>query len=97
MNTTTNNRKEQWKSIYGFEGKYEVSSRGRVRTLNYNNTGTTRVLKASKNKSTGYMQIGLYDKTTKKMEPRYVHRLVAEAFIPNPKNLEQVDHIDGNK
>lgn len=83
-----NNRKECWKAIKGFEGKYEVSDKGRVRSMNYNNTGTTRVLKANKNKSTGYMQIGLYDPITSKTTPKYVHRLVAEAFIPNPNNLE---------
>lgn len=92
-----NNRKECWKAIKGFEGRYEVSDKGRVRTLNFHNTGTTMVLKASKNKSTGYIHIGLYDPTTSKLTPKYIHRLVAEAFIPNPNNLEQVDHIDGNK
>lgn len=97
MNTTTNNRKEQWKAINGFDGKYEVSNRGRIRSLNYNNTGMVKILRASKNQSTGYMQVGLYEPSTQKNMPKYVHRLVAEAFIPNPKNLEQVDHIDGNK
>lgn len=64
MNTTTNNRKEQWKAINGFGGKYEVSSRGRVRSMNYNNTGIVKILRASKNQSTGYMQVGLYEPST---------------------------------
>lgn len=97
MNTTTNNRKEQWKAINGFDGKYEVSSRGRVRSMNYNNTGIVKILRASKNQSTGYMQVGLYEPSTQKNMPKYVHRLVAEAFLPNPDNLPQVDHIDGNR
>ena len=53
--TTTNNRKEQWKAINGFDGKYEVSNKGRVRSMNYNNTGMVKILIASKNQSTGYM------------------------------------------
>ena len=64
MNTTTNNRKEQWKAINGFDGKYEVSSRGRVRSMNYNNTGMVKILRPCKNTSTGYMQVGLYEPET---------------------------------
>ncbi len=56
-----NNRKECWKAIKGFEGRYEVSDKGRVRSMNYNNTGSIKILKASKNQSTGYMQVGLYE------------------------------------
>lgn len=97
MNTTTNNRKEQWKAINGFGGKYEVSNKGRVRASNYKGTGATAIINQSKNPSTGYMQVGLYEPSIQKTISKYVHRLVAEAFIPNPNNLEQVDHIDGNK
>lgn len=53
--TATNNRTEQWKAINGFDGKYEVSDKGRVRSMNYNSTGVVNILKASKNPSTGYM------------------------------------------
>lgn len=88
MNKTTNNRLEQWKAIQGFEGKYEVSNKGRVRSMNYNRTGEVKVLKSFKNQSTGYVQVALYESSRGKMIPRYVHRLVAEAFIPNPDNLE---------
>ena len=93
--TMNTNRKEQWKAIKGYEGKYEVSNKGNVRTLNYKNTGVTKVIKTNKNKSTGYMQVGLYDRNSQKSDNFYVHRLVAETFIPNPNNMKFVDHIDG--
>jgi NUMOD4 motif. len=72
-----NNRKECWKAIKGFDGRYEVSDKGRVRSMNYKNTGAIKILRPSKNPSTGYMQVSLYGTSTKKREPRYVHRLVA--------------------
>lgn len=50
-----NNRTEQWKSIKGYEGKYEVSNKGRVRSLNYNRTGQTKVLPLNPNPKTGYI------------------------------------------
>lgn len=50
-----NNRKECWKAIKGFDGRYEVSDKGRVRSMNYNNTGTIKELKSCQNPSTGYM------------------------------------------
>lgn len=92
-----NNRTEQWKTIKGYEGKYEVSNKGRVRSLNWNRSGQIKVLPLNPNSRTGYIQIGLYQPETKRSICKYIHRLVAEAFLPNPNNLEQVDHIDGNK
>lgn len=91
----TNN--EIWKDIEGFGGRYQVSSRGRVRSMNYKKTGAICVLNGSVNPNTGYVQISLYDTSTKKGISYYVHRLVAQAFLPNPENLEQVDHIDSNR
>ena len=90
---------EEWRDIiiekngvvYNFEGKYQVSNYGRVRSLNYRQTGEIRVLKLRKRKD-GYLEIGLC-KIGKKQEMFKVHRLVATAFIPNPHGLPEVNHI----
>ena len=82
---------ENWKSIYGYEGLYEVSDQGRVKSLNYNHTGIEKILKLCNN-SHGYLQVNLCkDGHTKRTS---VHRLVAEAFILNPNNLKTVNHKD---
>ena len=78
---------EIWKDIEGLEGLYQVSTKGRVRSLRGKNI---KILKQSSTTS-GYLFIRLFYKTY------YVHRLVANAFIPNPNNLSDVDHIDNNK
>lgn len=78
---------EIWKDIDGFDGRYQVSTWGRVRSLK-------GVLKPYKNDK-GYLKVGLM-KNGKNHKKR-VNRLVAMAFIPNPENKPQVDHIDGNK
>ena len=78
----------EWKQIDGFE-RYEVSSDGRVR-----NKWTGRVLKPGIDPN-GYHRVCL--KCDGKGATKKVHRLVALAFLPNPDNKEQVDHIDNNK
>ena len=82
---------EQWKSIAGYEGLYEVSDLGRVKSLNYNHTGKERILKPYKN-GNGYLQV-ILRKDGHRKQP-LVHRLVAKAFIQNPNNLETVNHKD---
>lgn len=79
---------EEWKVINGYPN-YMVSSKGRVKSLNYHNTGKERLLTLNKNKS-GYLYVCL----SKNGVHKYfrVHRLVAEAFIPNPNNLPEVNH-----
>jgi len=79
---------DEFKDIEGFEGKYQISNNGKVR----NNRG--HILMPYKTKK-GYQKVDLWKNHKKKV--CYIHRLVAEAFIPNPKSLPQVNHMDGNK
>ena len=83
--------KQIWKDIPGYEGLYQVSNTGRVRSLNYNGTRKTKVLKQGKARD-GYKKVGLYKNS--KQEYYLIHRLVALTFIPNPLNLPQVNHIN---
>lgn len=85
---------EVWKDIPGYEGKYQVSNLGNVRSLKYNKTSKVQNLKPALLNS-GYLFIGLSkDNHCKQF---LVHRLVAEAFVPNPDLLEQVNHKDKNR
>lgn len=78
---------EKWKLIYN--DLYQVSDDGRVRSIK-----TKRELRRTPNKR-GYLQVTLYDNGRRKTFR--VSRLVAQAFIPNPNNLPQVNHIDEDK
>ena len=93
---------EEWKDVIGFEGAYQVSNLGRVRSLDrvidYINNGTPtkmkifgRILKLTPDHE-GYLRVSL--KFGKKVKLAGVHRLVAQAFIPNPNNLPCVNHKD---
>lgn len=85
---------ENWLPVSGYEGLYEVSDCGNVKSLNYNHTGKSKVLALKSHKS-GYKTVMLCDKSGHKNKS--VHVLVASAFLPNPENLPCVNHIDGNK
>lgn len=85
---------EQWRDIKGYEGLYEVSSLGRVRSLPKRG-GHKNPHVLSPNKCREYLFVTLCNNY--KVKAKDIHRLVAEAFIPNPENKPQVNHIDGNK
>ena len=93
---------EVWKDIPGYEGRYQVSSIGRIKSLpRYVNNHTGKILikekiLAQRPDKKGYMRIDLNDSKGKK-HFYGVHRLVMMAFAPNPLNKPQVNHIDGNK
>jgi len=93
---------EDWKDIEGYEGYYQISDLGRVRSFDrmvnnkgkktlQNRKGIVMTFKVDKN---GYYSIGL---TNGKQKMHLVHRLVAKAFIQNPKNKPQVNHLYGDK
>ena len=86
--------KEIWKDIEGYKGKYQVSNRGNVKSLNYRRTGKERILKPDDN-GHGYLHVQLWKDG--KVKRYLVHRLVACAFIPNPNNLPQVNHLSEDK
>lgn len=97
---------EKWRDIAGYEGMYQISNLGRVKSLerqmklnlnkDKNMIKKEKILKPGK---TGirhnYLGVELLKKS--KQKHKYIHRLVAETFIPNPENKPQVNHIDGNK
>lgn len=93
---------EVWKDIAGYEGMYQVSNLGNVRSLDRVvevKNQTSRFVKGKEKRQTvgnhGYCVVYLYKDN--KLQTETVHRLVAEAFLANPKNKETVNHIDGNK
>ena len=81
---------EEWRPVVGYEGLYEVSDWGNVRSLNYNKTGKVKELKKILN-CHDYYVVCLH-KNRKQKEGK-VHQLVAKAFIPNPENKKEVGHL----
>ena len=90
----------EWRDIKGYEGLYQVSNAGDIkslRKLKYNGSGMffqKEMILSQTNTSTGYKKVEL-TKEGKRKSHR-VHRLVAEAFIPNIENKPYINHIDGN-
>lgn len=80
---------EIWKDVKDYEELYQVSNLGRVKRVT-----SGRILKGSK-QTPGYLRVDLYKNGSK--SKKLIHRLVAEAFIPNSENKSQVNHIDENK
>lgn len=89
---------EIWKNIKGYENEYQISNLGRIKSLKRNTKNykckEDKILKNKINHN-GYLMA--YLSQNKKIKCFRVHRLVAEAFIPNPENKPQVNHKDGNK
>lgn len=84
--------KEIWKDIKGYENFYMISNKGRVRSFCRSKKGI--ILKRAK-QGYGYLTLNLC--INNKRKPASIHRLVAEAFIPNPENKPEVNHINGIK
>lgn len=81
----------EWRNIKGYECLYEVSDSGLIKSLQRGE----RLLKLTKTNKNGYFKVDLYNRGKNKQ--LLVHRIVAEAFIPNPNNLPVVNHKDENK
>lgn len=84
---------EIWKDIQGYEGLYQISNKGRVKSLHYKVGNKEEILKPHSRKE--YYAIGLFKNG--KQHHYGIHRLVAIAFIPNPNNLPIVNHKDINQ
>lgn len=86
---------EEWRDVVGFEGLYQVSNLGRVRCVRHA-TKSGKVINAHFLNPTGsrYKSVALHIENVP--HNKLVHRLVAEAFIPNPNNLPEVNHKDKN-
>ena len=92
---------EIWKDIEGYDGRYQVSNRGRIKSLphvqknRYSKYTTKEKILAPRFDGDGYCCAALY--TGGKREDRRVHRIVAETFIPNPEGKAFINHKDGVK
>ena len=83
---------ENWKPVPGFDGHYEVSSLGRVRSLPWPGHHKEAIIMKVFRQNSGYLVVTLHGGKKK-----LLHRLVAEAFIENPNGKTFVNHIDGNR
>lgn len=87
-------KRELWRDVVGYEGLYQVSNFGRVKSLNYHRSGEERVIVQRQDRY-GYKAVNLSkDGVARQIN---VHRLVATAFIDNPDYLPQVNHKDEDK
>ena len=93
---------EVWRQVQGYEGIYEVSNYGRVKSLSrdvkscYGCIGHRKErLKMTQKDNSGYLVVQLYKNS--RLKTKKIHRLVATAFIPNPNNYPCINHKDENK
>lgn len=80
----------EWRDVAGYEGHYQVSNTGKVRSVKK----APHVLKGDRQRN-GYLRVCLWLRNSKRNH--LIHRLVAEAFIPNPNHFPEVNHLDENK
>ena len=97
---------EEWRDVVGYEGLYQVSNLGRCKSLekpvvvkgfqkiHLIGYRKEKILSDKRRNTLGYIRLNLSKEGVFKQH--YLHRLVAEAFIPNPENKPRVDHIDTN-
>lgn len=87
---------ETWKDIDGYNGKYQVSDRGNVRSFSRWSNG--KILKGGRTKGNPqqYRFVLLVGDGRNDIKTKYIHRLVAEAFLPKRDELAEVNHKDGN-
>ena len=85
---------EIWKDIIGYENKYQVSNKGRIKSL-YRKSNNSEIILIPYKNTRGYLYVKLVKGNI--IKSYAVHRLVATAFIDNPSNLPQVNHKDENK
>ena len=86
-----NNKNEVWCDIEGYEGMYQVSNKGRIKSIVY---GKEKIRKLVRDKK-GYLTVCLFKNGENKGYK--VHRLVCQTFLPNPNNLPEVNHRDEDK
>ena len=95
--------REIWKDVKGFEGIYQVSNYGRVKAytklIKHSRVGYMRRIKERFLSicDNGYGYKNVYFCVNGKRTVKYIHRLVAEAFLPNPQNYKEINHKDYNK
>lgn len=82
---------EEWKDVQGYEGKYQISNSGNLRSV-FNG-----FIRERKNLDNGHGYRYAMLKGKSKPKNMYIHRMVAQAFIPNEFSLPEVNHIDGDK
>lgn len=86
--------KEEWRPIKGYEGIYEVSNMGKIKSLNPPKSKTP-IIRKPFHYGGGYQQMAICK--NKVRNQILVHRVVAQTFVPNPHNKPEVNHINGNK
>ena len=86
---------EIWRDIKGYEGKYQVSNLGRVKSLKDSHGNYREKILSGFPHKDGYLLVNLYKNSKKK--PYYIHRLVALHFIDNSNNYKEINHKDENK